>query len=220
MLSFRPRRWLVHLALAFGAGIFLGYRAAWHPLWLIGMALCALLAWLLRRQGRSVYLPCMALAVLLGMTRCGLALPTLPPEGAVEVNARVRGEAVVREKDGRVAVYLTDAALSGIDGRFDAYWTYWPKDENAPLPLDGQRVAFSGKLYHPMGQANPHGFDFRMDLLQKGVEIGLRGHCHGGTLPGPQQGEGEEKGQQEKDFLTHRPHTSAWTRSGVPGNDT
>ena len=178
MLSFRPRRWLVHLALAFGAGIFLGYRAAWHPLWLIGMALCALLAWLLRRQGRSVYLPCMALAVLLGMTRCGLALPTLPPEGAVEVNARVRGEAVVREKDGRVAVYLTDAALSGIDGRFDAYWTYWPKDENAPLPLDGQRVAFSGKLYHPMGQTNPHGFDFRMYLLQKGVEIGLTG-CDG-----------------------------------------
>ena len=58
------------------------------------------------------------------------------------------------------------------------------------------------------------------DAGRKGVEVGLRGHRHGGILPGAQQGEGKEKGQQEKDSLTHRSHTSVWTRSGGPGSDT
>lgn len=175
MLRYRPRRWLVHLALAFGAGVFLDWGAQRSLLWPAGMLLCVLLGVLLHSLERSVYLPCMGLAVLLGLTRCMMAQPSLPPEGGYAVSARIRGEATVREKDGRVAVYLTDAALSGIEGRFDAYWTYWPRDPDQPLPVDGQRVAFTGQLYHPMVRSNPHGFDFRLYLLQKGVEIGLTG---------------------------------------------
>lgn len=175
MLIFRPRRWLVHIALAFGAGVFLGWGARWSPLWPAGAALCCLLAGFMRLQGKSPYLPCLGLAACLGLMRCLAAQPALPPEGAYAVSARVSGEASVREKDGRVSVYLKDAALDGAEGRFDAYWTYWPQDPEKPLPADGQSVTFTGRMYHPMVRSNPHGFDFRLYLLQKGYEIGLTG---------------------------------------------
>ena len=41
MLRYRPRRWLVHLALAFGAGVYLGGGVAFSWLWL-GAAGCCL----------------------------------------------------------------------------------------------------------------------------------------------------------------------------------
>lgn len=176
MLAFRPRRWLVHLALAFGAGVCLGYGLPFHPLWMAGLAACLLLAALLRLRGASVYLPLMAGMALLGMLRCGMAVPdALPPEEKYVVTARVTGEAAQRESDGRVAVYLRDVRLEGAAGRFAAYWTYWPEDPEAPLPLDGQEVAFTGRVYHPMPQSNPHGFDFRLYLLQKGITLGVTG---------------------------------------------
>ena len=178
MLTYRPRRWLVHLALAFGAGVFLGWHSEGQLIWLLGLALCLLLGWLLRGMGRSIYLPCMAAAVLLGLVRCVAAQPSLPPEGICAVTARVTGEAAVREKDGRVAVYLKDAELAGVPGRYRVYWTYWPETPDEPLPMDGQTVAFTGNVYHPMEASNPHGFDFRLYLLQKGVTFGISG-CEG-----------------------------------------
>ena len=182
MLRIRPRRWLAHLALAFGAGIYLGYRLPPLPVWWAALGLSALWLMLLRRQGRAVYPACMALAVLLGLARCSLAAhPALPPEGACRVTAAVTGEAIVRETDGRVAVYLKDVRLSGHPGTYRAYWTYWPREADAPVPLDGQRVTFAGRLYHPSGQVNPHGFNFRLYLLQKGVTLGLTG-CEEMTL--------------------------------------
>ena len=181
MLSYRPRRWLVHLALAFGTGIFLGWKVRGAVLWLAGLGICLLCGLLLRGLRKSVYLPCMAAAVLLGLLRCGAAQPVLPPAGSYAVSARVNGEAVVREKDGRVAVYLTGVRLAGVRQAYDAYWTYWPQTPDAPLPMDGQTVTFTGNVYHPMGQSNPHGFDFRLYLLQKGVELGITG-CDGMTL--------------------------------------
>ena len=135
MLTYRPRRWLVHLALAFGAGVFLGWHSEGQLIWLLGLALCLLLGWLLRGMGRSIYLPCMAAAVLLGLVRCVAAQPSLPPEGICAVTARVTGEAAVREKDGRVAVYLKDAELAGVPGRYRVYWTYWPETPDEPLPM-------------------------------------------------------------------------------------
>lgn len=175
MLRFRPRRWLVHIALAFGAGVYLGYGLAPSPLWLLGAALCALWGYLLRRQQKSPYLACLALALLLGVLRCALTTPALPPEGGYAVSATVTGAPRVRESDGRVAVYLRDVRLAGEAGTYRAYWTYWPDDPAAPLPLDGQTVAFTGKIYHPSGRVNPHGFDFRLYLLQKGVTLGVSG---------------------------------------------
>lgn len=188
MLRYRPRRWLVHFALAFGAGVYLGFRVPFHPLWLIGLALGGAWLLLLWRRNLSVYLPCMILAVLMGMLRCmPAAQPVLPPEGSCAVTATVDGEPTVRESDGRVAVYLKYVELPGVSGRNRAYWTYWPQTPDEPLPVDGQQVSFTGNVYHPMPQRNPHGFDFRLYLLQKGVSLGISG-CDGVKLtPGGQR---------------------------------
>ena len=186
VLRFRPRRWLVHIALAFGAGVYLGWGRAVSLLWLAGAALCALWIGLLRRRRLSPYLPCLGLALMLGLLRCALAQPALPPEGSYTVTATVTGEPRVRESDGRVAVYLKNVRLSGVPGRCRAYWTYWPEDAEAPLPLDGQTVVFAGKLYHPAGRVNPHGFDFRLYLLQKGVPVGISGAAELAVSPADQ----------------------------------
>ena len=174
--EFRPRRWLVHGALAFGVGVFLGLYAPFHFLWPLGAALAAGYALALRRLGKSPYVACLFLALLLGLTRCSLAAhPALPAEGSYAITARVTGEPQVRETDGRVAVFLRNVRLPGEAGSFCAYWTYWPKEPEQPLPLDGQTVSFAGRVYHPMAQRNPHGFDFRLYLLQKGVQLGVSG---------------------------------------------
>ena len=189
MLDFRPRRWLVHLALAFGAGIFLGFYVSAGPVWAAGAAVCLLWTGLLRWQKKSLYLPCMALMVLLGLLRCAAAAhPALPPEQTYDVTAQITGEAKIRESDGRVAVYLKNVRLTGTEGVYRAYWTYWPKEEGEPLPLDGQTVRFTGRVYHPSGQVNPHGFDFRLYLLQKGVTLGVSGGEDVELTPGDQQG--------------------------------
>ena len=182
MLRYRPRRWLVHLALAFGAGVYLGGGVAFSWLWLGAAGCCLSCALLLRRMSRSVYLPLMALAVTLGLLRCAvIAHPVLPEEGSYAVTAVVASEPRVREKDGRVAVHLRDVRLPGEDRAYRAYWTYWPKEESEPLPTEGQTAVFTGRVYHPSGQINPHGFDFRLYLLQKGVTLGITG-CDGLTL--------------------------------------
>ena len=182
MLAYRPRRWLVHLALAFGAGVYLGGGVAFIWLWPGTAALCALCAVLLRRMGKSLYLPLLALAVTLGLIRCSLsAYPVLPEEGSYQLTAVIASAPRVREKDGRVSVYLRDVRLPGDKHAYQAYWTYWPREADAPLPTEGQTASFSGRVYHPSGQVNPHGFDFRMYLLQKGVELGVTG-CDGLTL--------------------------------------
>ena len=176
MLCYRPRRWLVHLALAFGAGVYLGGGVVFGWIWPIAAVFCMVCALLLRRMGRSVYLPLMALAAMLGLLRCTFAAhPVLPEEGAYDMTAVVAAVPRVREKDGRVAVFLKDVCLAGEKGSYRAYWTYWPQDAADPLPLEGQSVAFSGRVYHPMGQVNPHGSDFRGYLLQKGVTLGITG---------------------------------------------
>lgn len=181
MLRYRPRRWLVRLALAFGAGVYLGGGVAFHWIWLAAAFCCVLCALLLRRMGRSVYLPLLGLAVALGLLRCAVtAYPALPEEGAYAVTAVIDSAPTVREQDGRVAVFLRDLRLPGDPQEYRAYWTYWPEND-APLPLEGQTAVFSGRVYHPAGQVNPHGFDFRMYLLQKGVTLGVTG-CDGLTL--------------------------------------
>lgn len=181
MPVFRPRRWLVHLALAFGTGVLLGLHVSFSPYLPAGILLSVLWLILLRRRGWSPYPACMALAVLLGLLRCiPAAHPVLPPEGTYSIEAVAAGEYDLRETDGRVSLYLKDARLEGTEGRYSLYWTFWPSPED-PLPLDGQRISFTGRVYHPMPRQNPHGFDFRLYLLQKDTTLGVSG-CEGMEL--------------------------------------
>ncbi len=179
--AFPAQRPLVVLAICYALGVLAG--RAWEgfqfPLPLAGL-FCALMAALLFRQHASLRMAAAGFIFLfLGLLLSGIAAhPALPGEGSYLVNARVSGESEWREEDGRVKALLRDVRLVDGDGNTTwlsgAYWTYYP-EKGSPLPLDGQEARFSGSLYHPDGQVNPYGFDFRLYLLQRGVTAGISG---------------------------------------------
>lgn len=180
MLRESPRRLLTYGALALSAGILLGARVEFCLLWPLMALIGALLFGLLYLMKRPVFAGFLFGFFFLGLSLCAYqAHPALPPEGKYQVTAKAVGEAKIREEDGRVALYVKNAVLTGETGeeyKIDKlYWTYWPEEENGSVPLDGQTVTFTGRLYHPDGQENPYGFDFKMYLLQKGVQAGVSG---------------------------------------------
>lgn len=185
MLEKCPRRKLVLLALGFGAGILIGLRLDFSLLWLAGTLASLLCALAVRKHALPHLLAWIAAMFFAGLSLCAYrAHPALPDAGNYAVTARVDGEARVREEDGRVALYLRDVQLDGVQtAALRAYWTYYPETRDAPLLQDGQTVTFSAKLYHPAGQVNPHGFDFRLYLLQRGVSVGLSGAKEMRLLP-------------------------------------
>lgn len=179
--AFWAQRPLVCLAAGFGAGVWLGGRLPGALLpWAAGGLVAAALLLALLRWGRRALLPALLFLMLFGGMLWGYRAmrPGLPPEGKYRVEARVSGLPERRERDGRVAARLTDLRLSDESGRVyrlpGAYWTWYPKPED-PLPVDGQRLSMSSSLYHPDGQMNPYGFDFRLYLLQRGMAAGLSG---------------------------------------------
>lgn len=178
--AFILQRPLFACAAAYGAGVLAG--GMWTGFgWLLPAAgiVCGLAAAAVLRK-RAVLLAASLAACFffLGVVLAGFAAhPALPPEGKYQVHGRVTGEALRREKDGRVAVRLSGVTLSdagAVCRAGDAYWTYHP-DKDQPLPLDGQEASFEGKLYHPARQENPYGFDFKMFLLERGMPIGITG---------------------------------------------
>jgi len=179
------RRKLVFYALSVGLGVFAGACLSFSA-WMAAAAAGALLmAAAVRRCRQSVFWPVMALCFCLGLMRSSYGLhPFVPPEGSYAVTGTVSGEAVLRESDDRIAVFLTDVAVTGDNGTYHldrVYWTYYPRvaeDETPYVPVDGQLAVFTGNVYAPDGQRNPYGFDFRMYMLQKGVAAGISG-CGG-----------------------------------------
>lgn len=179
-MQVRPRRLLVLLALALGAGILLGVRLMWSAAWIVCALLGGVMAYLLRARRLPVAAGAIVCAFFIGIALCTWHMhPALPPEGSYTVEGTITGEARTRDEDTRIAVYLRDVYLRSEDGTVyaqnKAYWTYWPEEGDERLPLDGQRARFEGKVYHPSAQSNPHGFDFRLYLLQRGVNIGVSG---------------------------------------------
>ena len=179
--AFHVQRPLVCVAACFGVGIFVGARWSGGGLWLLplGIAFSLGLAFFLRRQGRSSLLGLSFLTLFLAAAYAyPFAHPRLPPEGKVRVSARVQGASERRAEDGRVKTLLRQVVVTDEAGDVHrlpgAYWTHYPGPEE-PLPLDGQAALFEASLYHPSGQANPWGFDFRAFLLQRQITVGLSG---------------------------------------------
>lgn len=175
-----PRRWLTHMALALAAGVFVGYRAEASAIWLLAAVLAVALAILMHAGKRSPFAGVMLCFFFTGVAICSMEMhPDMPPTGRYQICATVTGESKIREEDTRIAVYLKDAVLKSETGEIfyqdKLYWTYWPEEEDPLPPYDGQQVIFTGRIYHPSGQENPHGFDFRLYLLQKGVAAGVSG---------------------------------------------
>lgn len=137
-----------------------------------------------RRRTRAA--GCLLLTFLLGAA-LGIrtANPTLPPEGDAQVTGVVAGEVDFRAEKGQVRVILRDVTLNGERIASGAYWTYYLKtDENIPDFLTpGARISMTAEVYHPQGQRNPHGYDFRQALRQKNILIGLYGAAKLQALP-------------------------------------
>ena len=159
------------------AGIALGFQAPTSamPMLCVSAALAGLLL-LGRRRTRAA--GCLLLTFLLGAA-LGIrtANPTLPPEGDAQVTGVVAGEVDFREEKGQVRVILRDVTLNGERIASGAYWTFYLKaDEKIPDCLTpGARICMTAEVYHPQGQRNPHGYDFRQALRQKNILIGLYG---------------------------------------------
>ena len=194
-MSVRPfhhQRPLAALAAAYGAGVWAGVRFPWHP-WLGvgGLTLSLTLIPLLHRAGRRRIEGFLAVALFLGLLLAGHAAhPSLPEAGKYQVTGIVAQDMTVRE-DGKAAGYLERVTLRGDEGEYRLsriYWTYLPEEGVLFLPREGERVTFGGKLYHPQGQVNPYGFDFRLFLLQRGALAGISGAADAQTVDHPGRG--------------------------------
>jgi len=206
-VPFHYRRPLVAVAAALGLGIWAGVRFEYVPwLCLAGLALCCLAVFLLRRMGKRMVAGGMGAFLFLGMLLAGHAAhPSLPPRDVYLVSGIVAEDMTLRD-DGTAAGYLIDVHIQGEAGSYTlrrVYWTYVYDSEIGFLPLDGQRVSFTGTVYPPSGQTNPYGFDFRMFLLQKGVSVGISGAKEPQVLDHPGRGLSSFLFQTRK-YLTER----------------
>ena len=172
-------------ALLMMVGIALGFQAPTSamPMLCVSAALAGLLL-LGRRRTRAA--GCLLLTFLLGAA-LGIrtANPTLPPEGDAQVTGVVAGEVDFRAEKGQVRVILRDVTLNGERIASGAYWTFYLKaDEKIPdCLMPGARISMTAEVYHPQGQRNPHGYDFRQALRQKNILIGLYGAAKLQALP-------------------------------------
>lgn len=165
------------LALCFGLGVWLTARLTqglW-PLWMIPLTLPLTAA--LRLSGRPLRWACLPLALMAALLWTQFRLnPAQPDEGTYgQITAVVFGEPAERD-DGRVAVTLCEVTLDGVPQPGRAYGTL---DASAGIPtdglFDGAAISFQGTVYHPSGKQNEFDFDFRLWLLQNGMQYGITG---------------------------------------------
>lgn len=175
-MTSRDYAWLVPAgAVCLAVGILIGRSAADWLLFVPMLVLASVACWLLRwpRRFFAVEAAVLAVGCLLGYAAYH---PSLPEEGIYTVSGVVAEEIRLRE-DGQVRTLLRGVTLDGQPLLSGAYWTFYlGADEALPEGLaPGTRVTVQAQVYHPSGQENPGGFDFREYLLQKGCTIGVYG---------------------------------------------
>ncbi len=146
--------------------------APWLMFIPLALGLCAALLSHRWRRLFALMLAVQSAGALLGWTAYH---PTLPEEGEYAAEGVVIQEIDIRG-DGQVQTVLSGVTLNGVPAP-DAYWTFY-LDGDEPLPAwlaPGVRVRLAAEVYHPDGQMNPGGFNFRDYLLQRGIKVGLYG---------------------------------------------
>ena len=175
-MTTRERGWLLPpAALCATIGVLLG-RSSVSPLYAwVACGLC-LLAILLTR-GKPRFAACLALCVAVGTAAGSMAWhPTLPEEKKVSVQGVVTEE-LRFGAFGHVSTALSHVTLDGQPFNAGAYWSFYTDDaESLAATLHpGEMVVFGASLYHPDGASNPNGYDFREELLRRGITVGLYG---------------------------------------------
>ena len=176
-MTARQRAWLLPPAAVFLiAGILLGRNTVSPPLpWL---ACIAALAAIFLLQGRLRFAACMILSMALGAAAGQIAWhPSLPAEDDYEVHG-ILSDDVRHGNYGQVRTILTDVTLNGRPLSSAAYWSFYINEET-DFPDDfipGKEVSFRASLYYPSGADNPDGYDFREELLRRGVTVCLYGY--------------------------------------------
>ena len=189
---FHHQRPLAAVAGVLGLGVWAGASFIWRPaLYGLGLACGTGMALALPALGRRRVTGVMTAVLFLGMLLGGFAAnPASPDPGRYQVTGVLSADSVLRE-DGTAAVSLTGVRLTNESEETalsSLYWTYTP-DPDAPfLPKEGDRVRFTGNVYHPSGRVNPYGFDFRMYLLQKHIPAGVSGAVQAETVDHPGRG--------------------------------
>ncbi len=175
-LPFYAARPLVCATLCYGAGVLLGASRPFQWLWVWGLLAACLLALVWFLSGRKTALGIFPALFFLGLVWASVcANPVRPPEGNYAFTGIVEGRVRYKE-DGQVACTLSHVTLDGLSLAGSAYWTFYAREGEVPPVLEnGSRVSFSGKLYHPGGLQNPHGFDFDMYLKQRNISVCLYG---------------------------------------------
>ena len=174
-MTARQRAWLLPPSAFFLIiGVLLGRQTA-AP-WLALIACVPLLAGILLSRGLIRWFACLLLSMAVGTMAGSLAWhPTLPPEGDYDVEG-VISEEIRYGSFGQVRVELTNVRLNGTSFSSGVYWTFYVREEeDLPDLAPGRFVSFRGKLYHPDGADNPDGYDFREDLLRRGITVCIYG---------------------------------------------
>ena len=175
-MNTRQRSWLLPAASLFLiAGILIGRRSV-SP-WPAVIVCAPVLFAIILARGWLRFAGCMLLSMALGTTAGSLAWhPSVPPEGDYEVRGIISSE-IRYGNFGQVRMDLSDVTLNGRSISSGAYWSFYTDgespDEYGLRP--GRMVTFQGELYTPSGADNPDDYDFREDLLRRGITVGLYG---------------------------------------------
>lgn len=174
-MTVRQRAWILPPATLFlMAGILLGREMSSPlPAWLACLPAVAAV-FLLR--GRFRFAACLMLFLAFGAAAGQAAWhPVLPLEGEYEIRGIVSDE-IRRGSYGQVRTCLSEVTLNGRALSSGAYWTFYTDDDSLPEGLEpGREVSFRASLYHPGGAENPDGYNFREELLRRGVTVGVYG---------------------------------------------
>lgn len=108
--------------------------------------------------------------------------PQMPAEGTYRITATVADNVLPGASTQR-HTRLKDIALDGEPMPGQAYWSFYGQ-ELAGVAA-GDRIAFTGEVYHAASAENPGGFDFRAYLYQNGMSFGIYGVEDWTAEPGP-----------------------------------
>ena len=172
-MTARQKAWLLPAAaVAVTLGILLGrlVSSVWPGVLCVLLSLSA--AFLLKGMAR--WAACLLVSLTVAMVSSAVAFhPVLPPEGDAHVTGIV-GDEIRPGSNHQWKVTLYHVNVNGDSLSGGAYWTFYADTLPEEL-LPGKWVSLDARLYHPGGQSNPDGYNFKEALLREHITVGIYG---------------------------------------------